>query len=78
MKRVVIVLIVPIHDSRRHITVLEKLGEPSQGLDYRLAHLRIVGMQFAVWRDQILATIGDQMRVKRRQRIHAVGADSQA
>jgi hypothetical protein len=44
-------------------------------IDHRFARLRVVVMQSAIRCDQVLAAIGDQMYVERRQRIYAVGAD---
>jgi hypothetical protein len=77
MKRVVIVLVVRILHPRRDITVLEKFGEPGQRLDHRFAHLRVVIMQSAVRCDQVLAPVGDHMRVERGQRVDPVRADFQ-
>src|SRR5208283_4321505 len=78
MKRIVIVLVVPVHSPNRRITVLDEFGEPGQCLDHRLAYLRVVGMKSPVRSDQILAVIGDQMCVERGNRIHPVRADLHA
>ncbi len=73
VKGVVVVGIVPVDRPRRHKALLIGGGGVGQRIERRLAHLRVVEMQFAVIGDDVLPTIGDQERVEQRVAIIASG-----
>src|SRR5712691_10829643 len=73
MEGVVVVGVVPVDHARRHIAFFKGGGECLDRLDRRLANLRVLGVQFTVGRDQALAAIGHQERLKEDTGVDPVG-----
>ena len=73
MEGVVVVGVVPVDNPRRHVAFLERRGQFGDRLDRRILYLRIVRMQFAIRRDEVLAAIGHQEALKRDGGIDPVG-----
>src|SRR5437868_3714666 len=72
MEGVVIVGIVPVDRAGRDKAFLVGGSGIGQRLDRRLAYLRVVEMQFAVFGDDVLSAIGDQEIIEYVIRIVAV------
>jgi hypothetical protein len=73
VKGVVVVGVVPIDRTGRHEAFLVGRGRIGQRLDRRLAHLRIVEVQFPVLGDDVLTSIGNQEIIECAVGINAVG-----